>query len=308
LDQRTQNQTRHSILKTRHSNQSFVSFATMVLGFSCICTRASSQALSLSTRLRWKACTSNLLTAHDSSKSSSVSRRPLSSWRATTANSDDGGISASVDPEIVLYERGPGRNALARSGLGFSSFHTAYWVWYSADFIPTVNAAEMHDLHIDPMLGVVGIVFASVIQGIFFTYPKRLVSRLTWKSEARQLLFYSHSIPFVTPSTTPTIYTLGASPVLDPSSSDTKHLLDKLAGDISQYRGHMAVAKKGQWPPFLLDLRESSDVHQSELMLEALLSPDRMGGTVSDDAKRRGKVTPNNRRKESNLRKIVRRR
>jgi hypothetical protein len=277
----------------------------MVLGLSCICTRASSRALSLSTGLRWKASTSNLLTAHNSSKTSSVSRRPFSSWRATTATSDDGGISTSADPEIVLYERGPGRNALARSGLGFSSFHTAYWLWYTADFIPTVNAAEMHNLHIDPMLGVVGIVFASVIQAIFFTYPKRLVSRLTWKSEARQLLFYSHTIPFVTPATSPTIFTLGESPVLDPSSSDAKHLLGKLSGDISQYRGHMAVAKKGQWPPFLLDLRETGDVREAELMLEALLSPDKMGGTASNDSKR---INPSSRRKESNLRKIVRRR
>lgn len=278
-----------------------------MLGLSCACGRASSRGLSLSTRQRWKGYTSTLLTAQDSFKSSSVSRRPLSSWRATTPTLEED--SGSADPEIVLYERGPGRNALARSGLGFSSFHTAYWLWYTADFIPTVNAAEMHDLHIDPMLGVVGIVFASVIQAIFFTYPKRLVSRLTWKSEARQLLFYSHNIPFVTPATTATIYTLGDAPVLDASSSDAKHLLEKLSGDISQYRGHMAVAKKGQWPPFLLDLRESSDVVEPELMLEALLSPDRMGGTSStDDSKRRNRASPNSRRHESNLRKIVRRR
>jgi hypothetical protein len=243
-----------------------------------------------------------------SKSSRGLSRRPLSSWRATTSTLEDGSISTSADPEIVLYERGPGRNALARSGLGFSSFHTAYWLWYTADFIPTVNAAEMQDLHIDPMLGVVGIVFASVIQTIFFTYPKRLVSRLTWKPDARQLLFYSHNIPFVTLATTATIYTLGDAPVLDPSSADAKHLLGKLSGDFSQYRGHMAVAKKGQWPPFLLDLREASDVAEPELMLEALLSPDRMGGTVSTDSKRRNRATPNSRRKESNLRKIVRRR
>jgi hypothetical protein len=279
------------------------------MGLSCACVRASSRGLSLSTSQRWQACTSTLLTAHDSSKRSVVSRRPLSSWRATTSTLEDGALSTSADPEIVLYERGPGRNRLARSGLGFSSFHTAYWLWYSADFIPTVNAAEMHDLHIDPMLGVVGIVFASVIQAIFFTYPKRLVSKLTWKSDARQLLFYSHNIPFVTPSTTPMIYTLGEGPVLDPSSSDAKHLLGKLSGDISQYRGHMAIAAKGQWPPFLLDLRESGDVVEPELMLEALLSPDRMGGTnASTDSKRRKGASPSSRRHESNLRKIVRRR
>jgi hypothetical protein len=272
--------------------------------------RASSRGVSLLARQRWQACTSTLLTAHDSSKISIVSRRPLSSWRATTSTLEDGALSTtSADPEIVLYERGPGRNRLARSGLGFSSFHTAYWLWYSADFIPTVNAAAMHDLHIDPMLGWVGIVFATSIQAVFFMYPKRLVSRLTWKADARQLLFYSHNIPFVTPSTTPTIYTLGEGPVLDGSSSDAKHLLGKLNGDISQYRGHMAVAKKGQWPPFLLDLRETSDVAEPELMLEALLSPDRMGGTnASTDSKRKNRSTPNNRRHESNLRKIVRRR
>jgi hypothetical protein len=280
-----------------------------MLGLSCACVRASSRGVSLSTRQRWQACTSTLLTAQDSSKNSGVSRRFLSSWRATNSTLEDGGLSTSSEPEIVLYDRGPGRNALARSGLGFSSFHTAYWLWYSADFIPTVNAAAMHDLHIDPMLGVVGIVFASVIQAIFFTYPKRLVSRLTWKPDARQLLFYSHNIPFVTPATTPTIYTLGEGPVLDPSSSDAKHLLGKLSGDFSQYRGHMAVAKKGQWPPFLLDLRESSDVVEPELMLEALLSPDRMGGTnASTDSKRRKGASPNSRRRESNLRNIVRRR
>jgi hypothetical protein len=282
-----------------------------MLGLSCV--RASSRRLPLlAARTGISTSRQQLNNTIDywKASTSTCSRRPLSSSyttrstaTATTLVEDD-----AEQPEIVLYQRGPGRNALPRSGLGFSSFHTAYWIWYSADFIPTVNASEMHNLHIDPMLGVVGICFASIIQVIFFTYPKKLVSRLTFKPDSKQLLFYTHSIPFVTPATTASIYTLGDAPVLDASSADAKHLMEDLSGDISQYRGIMAVSKKGQWPPFLLDIREPSDVAEPELMLEALLTPDRMGGKGSADSRKKW-ANPNSRRRaESQLRTIVRRR
>lgn len=239
-------------------------------------------------------------------RSLSLSAAPPSSSPADAASSPIG----AAEPEIVLYERGPGRNALPRSGLGFSAFHTAYWLWYTSDFIPTVNASEMHQLHIDPMVGVVGIVFSSIIQAIFFTYPKRLVSRLTWKPDSKQLLYYTHTIPFVTPvATSPWVYSVGDAPVLDATSADAKHLVDKLLGDLSQYRGHLAVAKKGQWPPFLLDLSDPNDVSEPDLMFEALMAQDNMGGVSARSSsslprKKKGSKP----QRESRLRKIVRRR
>lgn len=263
---------------------------------------------------------STLLSNHHivpTTTTATTSRRPLSTDTTATTNPLDNNDPTTNLPEqeIVLYQRGPGRNALPRSGLGFSSFHTAYWIWYLNDFIPTVNASDMHNLHIDPMVGVVGIVFSAVIQAIFFAYPKRLVSRLTYKPESQELLFYTHTIPFVTVATgtSSTSYSIGAAPILDPASADAKHLTGELGGDFSAYRGHLAVAKPGQWPPYLVDLREATDVPEPELLFEALLAPHQLaGGSLTPKKKKkanaRGAATTTGGGRESRLRKIVRRR
>lgn len=86
--------------------------------------------------------------------------RPVASRSLATTSPQKG------DDEIILYKRQPvaDKNStsgnspatssytLLRTGIGFSSFHTMYWLWYVTDFIPAVNASPMEQLHVDPML------------------------------------------------------------------------------------------------------------------------------------------------------------
>jgi hypothetical protein len=235
-----------------------------------------------------------------------LSTRSKSSFRnlSTGAESKSLGI---VQPEVILYERGAGRNTLPRSGLAVSSMHTLYWIWYGIDFVPAINASPMTAMHIDPVLPLVGTVFASFIQLVFMCYPNWLVHKLTWQPTTKSLMVYTYSIPFIRPKTLPKVMPVGDL-LLDASSPDAARIADQLGGSIGRFRGHLAIAKPGQWPPFLLDIRDESDVPEPEILLEALLKPNAM--MASDDPRQRVKagVGASFRRKENSLKKILRKR
>jgi hypothetical protein len=210
-------------------------------------------------------------------------------------------------PMLLLYERTPDNYALMRTGFGFSTFHTAYWLWYNADFIPTVNASQMHELHIDPALGIAGFVFAVAIQAVFYLYPKRLVSKIelrriahangsssidddddddprrasstkrgngttltTLSSHGHELLIYTHTLPFITPSSSPTIVPVGKV-LLDPHSSELHTVIHECDGNLGLFRGTLGFGHR--WPPYLLDVRDSSNVPRPYELLCALLYP-----------------------------------
>jgi hypothetical protein len=207
---------------------------------------------------------------------------------------------------LLLYERTPDNYALMRTGFGFSTFHTAYWLWYNADFIPTVNASQMHELHIDPALGVAGFAFAVAIQAVFYLYPKRLVSKIelrriahangssggtggasserkggngtkltaatttTATSHGHELLIYAHTLPFITPSLSPAIVPVGKV-LLDPHSSELHTVIHECDGNLRLFRGTLGFGHS--WPPYLLDVRDPSNVTRPYELLCALLYP-----------------------------------
>jgi hypothetical protein len=218
----------------------------------------------------------------------------------------------SDEPEVVLFQRGPGRDGLPRSGLFFSSLHTIYWIWYGFDFVPAINASPVADIHIDPMIPLVGTVFAAFIQLVFTSYPTRLVHKLTWRPTAQSLQLYTYSIPFIRPRTTPTVFPVGEI-MLDASSSDTERILKEFGGNIGRFKGHLGISKPGgSWPPYLLDMREASDAPEPEILLEALLSPAGMtvGGAGAFQVRKTGsgEGKKKNRSRESSLKKIIRQR
>ena len=122
-----------------------------------------------------------------------------------TVNRSFSSNGAQNEHEIVLYERSPGNLAIVKSGFGFSCFHSIYWVWYAVDFVPTVNAAAMTQLHVDPMIPIVGVVFAGIVQAIFTGYPLRLVSKLGWRPASREFTVYTHTLPLIRPSLSPRV-------------------------------------------------------------------------------------------------------
>jgi len=210
----------------------------------------------------------------------------------------------SDEPEVVLYERGTGRDTIARSGLGFSTVHVMYWIWYSVDFVPAVNASPMEDLHIDPMISVAGLFISGVLQAIFMAYPTRLLSKLSWKPESRQLLLYNYRLPFIRPSQTPKTVPVGQV-IMDASSADTQKIVNVLGGDLTKFRGHIGIGKQHQWPPYLLDIRAPTDVPEPEILLEALLQPEQMMKTPPQKSRKRPshlrkmpKTRPKNRRRK----------
>lgn len=229
----------------------------------------------------------------------------------------DDNINYSEEPEIVLFQRKINTSLnLMRSGFCFSTAHTAYWIWYTTDFIPTVNAAALHDLHVDPMVGVAGICFAAALQTAFMIYPKRLVSKLTYRPQSQKIAVYTHRLPFMRanvhfPSASFPVGTHnerlkksanGSSGVdgetkkedestgtkqRTSSSSNIKYFkLDASSPEavqiVTEFKGdltkHRGHLQVGQsWPRYALDIRSPEDVPEPELLLEALLRPEHFG-------------------------------
>jgi hypothetical protein len=229
------------------------------------------------------------------------------------------------DDELVLYVRdvlhpdAMRTTTFMRSGFVFSTFHTLYWFWYTFDFIPHVNKATMEILHVDPMIGVAGIVFAMSLQSAFVIYPLRLISKLTYRIDEQRICVYTHRLPNMYPSLRRpyTTFLLGTPSdahnasmiqrqrLLKPSSKeDITSLKDKAKtnevqsskkkmkyftldtttpvalnliqgecqGDLSKYRGQLVVGPT--WPKYILDIKDSNEVKESALLLQALIKPE----------------------------------
>jgi hypothetical protein len=189
--------------------------------------------------------------------------------------------SGKEEEELLLFERGNEQFTLIRTGLGFSSFHTAYWIWYTTDFVPAVNAANIPELYVDPMLGVTGTFFAAGLQLIFFAWPKRLVSRLTFKAcrngQPAQFRIYTHALLGVVPATKPAAVVPvanSATTLLNPSSPEAKEVLADYSDQLSSYRGYLPIRHpKISWPPLMLDFRDSTKIPHPDGLLQALLNP-----------------------------------
>ncbi|KAL3793924.1 hypothetical protein ACHAWO_002304 [Cyclotella atomus] len=171
----------------------------------------------------------------------------------------------------LLYARSPARSFYPRTTLAFSSFNTLYWLWYTFDFTPSVNASayekaslQQIDLEtldlllVDTTMGYVGLGMALVIWGGSIWYPKHLVSAI-WKSEGDDggLAVSTLSLPFVqVPSILGGTNTEFSKEQLQSESSvkffnrgeigvvgdrDTNEILIKLDGDLGKKRGHLAL-------------------------------------------------------------------
>jgi hypothetical protein len=259
-----------------------------------------------------------------STSTSSISRKK-STKSASSAKKGDGGTGADVVAtgdnvgEWTLFERSTDNYLLLRTGVGFSSFHSLYWLWYVTDFIPAVNASPVSELHIDPTLGWAGLGFALSIQAVFLLYPKRLVSRLAlrqrpWPPPADadgerrvginnntsnnhrefELVILTHTLPLIRPSTRPSTVVPVGGVLLDPNSSELQTVLGECSGDLSEFRGVLGMGRG--WPPYLLDVRESSNVPRPGALLSALLYPPQLVSALENDNQRlregSGTMTP----------------
>lgn len=189
------------------------------------------------------------------------------------------------DSLLQLYQRDGDRMRMPRAALGMSALNTTYWLWYSLDFIPAVNASPLHDLHIDPKLGWGALALGVVINGLTALYPSLLVSRLNYDPGQNQLLVYRHSFPLLSPSTQSTSYALGEVSIAH-SDSNLKKILGDYKGDWRKYKGHLALKRKNHTIPLLMEIQNGrEEVKDGEMLLQVLLRPKALSSTISERRK-----------------------
>jgi hypothetical protein len=229
------------------------------------------------------------------------------------------------DEEIVLFHNPVNSSErLMRSGLLVSTIHTLYWIWYTVDFIPTVNQAAMQALHVSPVIGYAGIALAVGIQTAFLWYPYRLISKISYQPTRQKLLLYTHRIPLMRPNLLPSAsFPLGTKLSGNPNSQQSRRLeeqgldqaasqtivdpgperttarlfklnsaspyaiyiVNELEGDLTRYRGHLAVGPAlAPWSRYTLNISAADQVVQPALLLQALLSPEQFGRRGSHSA------------------------
>ncbi|KAG7346742.1 hypothetical protein IV203_005811 [Nitzschia inconspicua] len=204
----------------------------------------------------------------------------FSSFSSSGENETARPDSESENEVIVLYKRDDNRNNLPRISFLASSFNFAYWIWYVFDFVPAVNSAPIQDLHVDPVYGFAGLGISILIQSAFTLYPTTLISKVAYQPtnnnvSRQQVLVWKHSLPFVQPSRNPTTFHLGDI-FMDKTSSDTSKILTEYEGDIQKFQGHLGLGLKHGYIPLLLEIRESHEVCQPQMLLEVLLDPQRL--------------------------------
>lgn len=192
----------------------------------------------------------------------------------------------TVGPELLLYQRKPSNNAtqrLMQSGLFVSTFHTGYWIWYVTDFLPLVNASPMEQLHIHPYWGYAGLSVSIALNAIFIVYPRRFLSKVTYRPNLKEMAFYTHQMPWMQPSTFASRFPVGdqaeqnrpdrqASDYVRIDRQHEKTILEKYGGDISKFRGHLTVGRR--WPRYSMDIQSNQDIVEPQLLLEILLRPE----------------------------------
>ena len=176
--------------------------------------------------------------------------------------------SKSTQPTILLYERHPDSQSqlILDFGVYFSTLHTVFWVWYNVDFIPHVNAAVMTQLHIDPTIGLVGLIFGIALQALCFVFPQSIISRLEYhprpnhsnndnnnnnnhKGTPRgELHLYTHTLfPLVRPKLSrPKLVAPLGQLVLEPHSIDTQTILNDHQGNMALFQGYVGLVVKQQ--------------------------------------------------------------
>lgn len=176
------------------------------------------------------------------------------------------------EPIIWLYKRTPDRMVKPRVILGLATFHTFYWTWYVADFMPAVNQSPLEHLHIDPVVGYVGMFFSVFVNMGAALYPWSLVSGIGIRGKG-ELCVFSHSLPTMTPATKGVVYEIG-DVCMDPSTEETKKVVETLEGDISSYRGSVALKAARRRLPYLLQIEDSNEVLDPWMMLQVLVNPE----------------------------------
>jgi len=230
--------------------------------------------------------------------SSTAAATPISASTSTTTTTT--AASTEEEPEVVLFERKTNPSMrLMRSGLALSTFHTGYWIWYITDFVPMVNQAGMQELHIDPAVGYGGLFFALILNAAFAVYPKRLVSKLSYRPQSQKIVVYTHRLPIVRPDPYPSAsFPVGGGGGDTKTNTATKEntqsprkyfqlndysmkeiqTLAKTRAFVELGHDYTGILSAGtRQPLYSISIQGKADVPEPELLLEALMRPETFG-------------------------------
>ncbi|CAJ1931916.1 unnamed protein product [Cylindrotheca closterium] len=208
----------------------------------------------------------------ESGTTSSSSLPPVlrfySSTSAIGAPSSSNDNSSNKDDDwALLYERDSERNKLPQAALAFSILNSSYWMWYTVDFIPTINNSPIDDLYVNPMIGIGGVTLGLLINLVTGLYPFSLVSKLGYAPKDQQLHVWKHDLfPLIKQAKEPKIYSLGTLK-FHTASNDTQDLLK----DSSTYTGHLGLQANDERLPMLMEVREKGELKDPQLLLQAML-------------------------------------
>ncbi len=202
----------------------------------------------------------------------------------------------STTTTTLLYQRRSSGAFFPRAILTFSTVHMGYWSWYVFEFTPYVQqiASITDPSTVDNTVGYLGLglaIFMSIGSVIF---PKSLIAEIQLQqgdgsgggsgseggsgatdganvgekssslssssslfSPSSSLLVKTYSLPFVTPSSSPTKYPLGD--IVFDSPGDIKKIITNYGGDLSYFSGYLPIHAKGKKINFLLQLTDAKN-------------------------------------------------
>ena len=157
--------------------------------------------------------------------------------------------------------------------LAMASFHTAYWAWYVADFIPAVNSSINSDVHVDPSIGLLGLFVAASLNAGVVWYSKSLVTEIVLSLDNNdtnhKVLIRTQSLPFLQPSNVATSHTLGTV-LMDQNTVESKGVIE--SGTFDQALGHLLVKDLIAKSSYLLEVK-GEEVFDDRKLMQVLSNP-----------------------------------
>ena len=177
--------------------------------------------------------------------------------------------------DIFFYRRNPKDNRIPRGNLAFCFAHTTYWSWYAercAEAFLLESGTASFYLH--PTAGIYGLTFAMVLNFACYQYSTLIVSKMAFHETTRKVKVWFHKLPFLTEAEAPVEFELGEV-FLDRSKAEVIYLLEKLNGDMTDFRGHLPLMVQSDHFksrfPLLVYCNDGYVVKNNNVFLEALL-------------------------------------
>ena len=130
------------------------------------------------------------------------------------------------------------------------------------------------NLFLHPTAGMYGFTFAMVLNFACYHYSTLIVSKMAYHEPTCKVKVWFHNLPFLTEAETPIEFELGEI-FLDRSKAEVIYLLEKLGGDMTDFRGHLPLVVQSDHFrsrfPLLVYCKDGYVVKDNNLFLDALL-------------------------------------